>query len=203
MYTQAGGLIGKTLDDYSQDIATKLKKVDENILSEVHSTIKANEQLLDLEADVKSVHSVIDDLSIAQADILNYAEEHKFRDAIVKKLDTLVSLEESVNASIRTRIVSSVKADVVAAFTNDRKTKDIALDQAIAALLAGSSGKLGKDVVGEVFVSSLKSYREAYAKNPGSDDILVQLQKDVDAVAVAPVVDGTGGNVYVTHPLSL
>lgn len=200
VYTQAGGLIAKTLDDYSNDILTKLKKVDENILTEVHSTIAANEKLLDLESDVKSIHAIVDDLSVAQADVLNYAEEHKYRDAIARKLDSLVAIEEAAAAAIRTRMVTSVKANVVSAFTKDSKAKDQALDQAIAVLLAGQSGKLGKDVVGDVFTSSLKSYRESYAK-AGTDEILVQLEKDVAAVATAPVVEATGGNVYVTHPI--
>jgi hypothetical protein len=71
------------------------------------------------------------------------------------------------------------------------------LNQAIAVLTAGPGSKRGKDVVGAAFGKAVQSYREAYAKMPaGSDDILVQLEKDMAAVAVAPVLQYKGGNVY-------
>jgi len=58
-------------------------------------------------------------------------------------------------------------------------------------------------VVGEAYSSSLKAYRETYAKLPaGSDEILVQLEKDIAAACVAPAIDFKGGNVYETHPLN-
>ena len=56
---------------------------------------------------------------------------------------------------------------------------------------------MGKDVVGAAFSTALKDYKESYAKMPaGSDEILVTLEKDMAAVAVAPVPEGQGGNVY-------
>jgi hypothetical protein len=202
LYTQGGGMIAKALDDYSKDIHNKLKKVDENILSEVHATIKANEKLLTLEQDVSSIHKLVDDMTVAQADILNYTEEHRYRDAIVKKLDALVALEDTVAAAVRARMVTKVKADVVETFTSDKKAKEAALDHAVAVLLAGTTGKRGADVVGGAFSSAIKSYKDAYAKLPADkDEILVQLQKDIAAIAVAPTVDATGGNVYETHPI--
>jgi hypothetical protein len=72
----------------------------------------------------------------------------------------------------------------------------------VAVLKSGSGAKLGKDIVGEVYLSSLQAYKAAYAKQPaGSDEILVQLEKDIAAASAAPVVEGKGGNVYETHPL--
>ena len=204
MYTQAGGMIGKALDSYGEDIHKELKDVDNAILSESKLWIEENQKLLSLEKDYKSIHQVVDDLNVAQADILNYSAEHKYRDAIVKKLDSLVAIEESTTAAIRQRIVSTVTSDVVSKFSSDKKAKEDALEQAISVLAAGSSGKLGKDVVGSVFGSSLKSYRDAYSKkSPDADEILVNLQKEMNNIAVPPVIDGLGegGNVYVTHPI--
>lgn len=201
-YTQLGPSVAKSLDDYSNDVRQKLAKVDEAILSDVHETISATKDLLTLEEDVKSIHAVVDDLSVAQADVLNYAEEHKYRDAIARKLDSLVAIEEAATVAIRTRTVATVKADVIKAFTDDKKTKEAALDQAVAILLAGANAPIGKDIVGDVFKSSLKSFGSAYSKlSPEKDEILVQLQKDIDAVISPPQIDTTGSNVYISHPV--
>ena len=131
-----------------------------------------------MEADIASVHSLMDDLAQAQAQALNMAEEHKYRDAIAKKLDSLVALEEAAVASIRARMLTKVKAEVIKTFSKDAAAKERALEQAVAVLKAGAGGKMGKDVVGDAYVSSLKAYKEQYAKlAPGSDEILVQLEK--------------------------
>jgi hypothetical protein len=134
--------------------------------------------------------------------VKNYAEEHKYRDAIVKKLDSLVSLEEAASFAIRKRMLTTVKSDVVSMFATDKAAKEKALNQAIAVLTAGQTGKMGKDVVGEAFGSAIKNYREKYAKLPaGSDEILVNLENDMKSVAAAPVVDVAGGNVYDAFPI--
>ena len=65
---------------------------------DLHASIKANEKVLELETDVASIFKLTDDLHVAQADALNHAEEHKYRDAIAKKLDSLVSLEEAATS---------------------------------------------------------------------------------------------------------
>jgi len=91
---------------------------------------------------------------------------------------------------------------VVKTFSKDEKAKEKALEAALAVLKSGTGAKLGKDVVGEVYLSSLKAYKEEYAKLPaGSDEILVQLEKDIKSVSAAPVVDFTAGNVYELFPL--
>jgi len=202
MYTQAGGMIAKSLDEYRDNVYTTLKKVDDSMLVDIQASIKANEKVLGMEQDIASVHTLIDDLAKVQAQALNAAEQHKYRDAIVKKLDSLVALEESAVASIRARVLSKVKAEVVKTFSKDEKAKEKALEAALAVLKSGTGAKLGKDVVGEVYLSSLKAYKEEYAKLPaGSDEILVQLEKDIKSVSAAPVVDFTAGNVYELFPL--
>jgi hypothetical protein len=76
--------------------------------------------------------------------------------------------------------------------------KDAALARAIEILASGAKGPLGKDVVGDVFSQSLANYKSAYSKlAPGADPILAQLEKDIAAVATAPVVESKGGNVYL------
>ena len=197
-------MIGKALDSYADDIQKELREVDDAILSESKMWIEENKKLLALEKDYKSLYQLVDDLNVAQADILNYSAEHKYREAIVKKLDSLVAIEESTTAAIRTRMVSAVTKDVISKFERDKKAKEEALDQAISVLAAGSAGKLGKDVVGNVFSLSIKNYRESYSKkSPESDDILVNLQKEISSVAVPPTIEGLGegGNVYLTHPI--
>jgi hypothetical protein len=202
MYTQVGPMLSKTLDDYSNNVQNELKSLDKAVQSQIRNSITANEQALSLTEDFKQLYSLTDALATTQADVLNKQEEHKYRESIVKKLDSLYALEEAATSAIRQRTVSAVKADVINTFTNDKKAKEDALNQAIAVLSAGAGAKLGKDIVGEVFSSSLSAYKANYAKQPaGSDDILVQLEKDIAAVAQAPTVDGKGGNVYITHPI--
>jgi hypothetical protein len=202
MYTQTGGMIAKSLDEYRDNVYTQMKKVDDAMLVDIQSSIAANQKVLGMESDIASVHNLMDDLAQAQAQALNMAEEHKYRDAVVKKLDGLVALEEAAVASMRARMLNKVKSDVIKTFNEDAKAKDKALEAAMAVLAKGPTSKLGKDVVGEVYLSSLQSYKAAYSKQPaGSDEILVQLEKDIAAATAAPVVDFKGGNVYETHPL--
>lgn len=202
MYTQVGPMLSKSLDEYGNNIYNEVKVVDEALHSQIQTAIEADELALTLEEDFKQYFSLTDQLAVVQADVFNRAEEHKYREAIVKKLDSLYALEESATTAIRARTINTVKAKVVSTFKTDKKAKDAALDQAIAVLLAGSGAKLGKDIVGEAFTSSLKSYKESYSKQaPGSDPILAQLEKDMKAIATAPVIEGKGGNVFITNPL--
>lgn len=199
MYTQVGPMLSKTLDDYSKDVQNELKNLDKAFQSQITTAINANEQALSLGEDFKQLYALTDSLATTQAEVLNRQEEHKYREAIVKKLDSLYALEEAASSAIRARTINAVKADVVETFKADKKAKETALEQAIAVLSAGANAKLGKDVVGEVFASSLNKYKTEYAKKPaGSDEILANLEKEIAAIATAPVVEAKGGNVFLT-----
>ena len=190
LYSVAGGPVAKYLDDYRESIKEQVTEVDKETLLELTETIEANKKLLQLEEDAKALHSLSDDLAVAQADVLNHINQHRYRDAILKKLDALVAIEDTAVNALRTRMMKSVNEDVLKAFTNDKKAKDAALAQAIAVLSAGPGATMGKDVVGEQFASALKKYRADYAKMPKeSDEILVQLERDLAAVANAPAVE--------------
>jgi len=203
LYTQVGASMAKSLDDYAKEIADELKEVDESMLESIHSAVEADQMALSLDEDYKQYCTLTDQLAVAQADVLNYKEAHLYRDAIVKKLDSLSALEESAMQAIRNRMMTEVKADVVNSFQTDKKVKDAALARAIEVLAAGAKGTMGQDVVGEAFSASLARYKANYAKQPeGADPILAQLEKDMAAIAVAPVVEATGGNVYETHPIA-
>ena len=179
-----------------------MEKIDDQMLVGLKAQIVANEKLLGLENDVKSLHSLVDDLSASQVDVLNYGGKHRLRSEIVRKLDSLVALEESATQAIRHRMLSKVKGDVLKTFTSDKKAKDAALDAAIKVLSGGTGSALGKDIVGAEFAKAIAGYRNDYSKQaPGSDAILEQLAKDVAAASSAPAIDITGGNVYETHPI--
>lgn len=202
VHKQAGPVIAKFFDDYSAQIAKDLKKVDENMLVEVNESIDSHKQLLSLDEDLSKVMALRDDLAIVQADVLNYQEQHKFRDAIARKLDSLVAIEEAASVAIRTRMIKKVKTDVVNQFTTDAKAKDAALASAVAVLSAGVGAKRGKDVVGEAFAKSISNYRTEYQKTKPEDDaIIVQFEKDVAAVVKAPEIGFKASNVYESHPL--
>lgn len=201
MYTQVGGMIGKSLDERSTEIFKELNTLDANVKSQLTGAIASNEMALTMADDLKERFELIDNLAETQAQVLNYKEEHKFRDAIVKKLDSLSALEEATATAMRARTIAAVKADVVDLFTNDRKAKDNALDQAIKVLSAGAKGKMGKDVVGDAFSAAIKNYKTKYESSKEPDELLVKMEKEMQAIAVAPVVDSVGTNVYVSHPL--
>ena len=189
LYTQLGGALGQTLDEYSEGIRKAVTEVDVESAAEMNESIRANQRLIEIEHDIAALQSLSDDLAVAQADVLNQMNQHAFREAVAKKLDSLVAIEEAAVMSIRSRMVKKVKEDVLSAF-GEKKAKEAALAQAISVLSAGLNSKLGKDVVGEEFSAAIKSYKSEYAKQPkGSDEILVQLEKDMNAVSTAPVVD--------------
>ena len=96
MYTQVGGMISKGLDDYSNGILEQMKKVDENMIADLHVAVKANEQLLNVESQVQSIFQLQDQLNIVYADSLNAEVKHKYRDAIIRKLESLVALEVKI-----------------------------------------------------------------------------------------------------------
>lgn len=200
VYNEFGSAIGSALDSERKDVETAMKNVDNALLQNVHQAVATNENLLDLESQVKDIHNLTDDLAVIQADYLNLKEEHKYRDAIARKLDALVALEDTATTAIRTRMLTKVHSDVVTAFKTDAKAKEAALNQALA-VLAGSNAKGGAknntDVVGQYFASSLKSYKDAYAKQPaGADEIIKKLELDMANIMKAPEHGNAGGNVY-------
>lgn len=197
MYTQLGPTIAKELDAGADAIFDDMKKVDDSLLAGIHNAIENNEMALSLEEDFTELYGITDEIYTAQAEVANYVEAHKYREAVVKKLDSLYALEEAASSAIRARMLTKIKADVISTFKTDKKAKEDAMAQAMAVLAAGAKGTMGKDVVGSVFGAALKSYKDSYAKMPaGSDDILNTLAKDVAAVGTAPTPEGTGGNVY-------
>jgi Fic family protein len=196
-YTQFGPSISRELNASCDEIYEQMKAVDDALLTGITSAIENNEMSLSLHDDFKELYAVTDQVAAAQAEVANHAEAHHYRDAIVKKLDSLYALEEAASSAIRQRMINKVKGDVVNSFKTDRKVKEDALASAMAVLASGGV-KMGKDVVGMAFSSALKDYKETYTKMaPGSDEILVGLEKDMALVAMAPIPAGKGGNVYV------
>lgn len=177
MYTQVGGVLAKNFEDYRDEILNKFKALDDNLLSKIKTTQDENTKLVDLEDNVKSLFELKDHLAVVKAESLNLEEQHKFRDEIARKLDLLASLEDSAVGAIKARMISKIKADVANKFKTDATLKEAALQSAISVIAAGAKGKLGKDVVGDAFVASIKSYTVDYKKQPeGSDEIIKKLE---------------------------
>jgi len=202
MYTQAGGMLSKSLSDYSKEIEDKFKAVDESMMVSLKGAQSANKQLLDLEGDVKSVFELKDSLAKVKAETLNKEEQFKFREEVVRKLDSLAALEDSAVHALKTRMLTKVKADVVETFKKDQKAKDAALAAAMAVLQGGANAKMGKDVVGEEFSKAIAKYTAEYKKQPeGSDEIIKKLESDIAALVKPPNMTNSGGNVYETHQI--
>lgn len=203
LYNQAGPMWHKYCEDQREAEFKIFQKADERLLSSLEESVKLNEKVIHLEETVTEFHAVSDSLAVVQADLLNDLEQHKFRDLVAKRLSTLVAIEDAASNAIRQRMLTKVRADVTATFSNDKKAKESALAQAIAVLTSGGAAKYGKDIVGDAFKTSLKDYRDAYSKLPaGGDEILVQLEKDIaEAVKLPSFGSADAGNVYLTHPL--
>jgi hypothetical protein len=202
MYTQVGPMIAKQLDDHKKSIVNDLKGLDDVFTSEAKRLIKENETHLDTVQDHKEYYALVDSMATLDAQNRNNKAEHDYREQILKKLDALHVLEENATAAIRARTVNTVKTEVAELFANDKKAKENALNAAIAVLAQGAGAKLGKDVVGEAFSQSLSAYKEKYAKSdPKTDSILVKLEKDIEAIAVAPTMAAVSAKKNV-HPLA-
>lgn len=202
VYTQFGGMIHNGFMDYSNEIESKFKAVDESMLVTLKAAKEANEALLSLDTDVKSINDLKDSLYAVKADTLNHEEKHKFRDEIVRKLDSLAALEDSAVSALKARMITKVKSDVLTKFKSDEASKQAALVAAIAVISGGDKAKLGKDVVGDAFKSAIATYTEAYKKQPeGTDEIINKLEKDIAAVIAAPTFASSGGNVYESHKI--
>lgn len=201
--TQAGPMISKSFDESIESIRTTFRSVDDAVKQKIIDEKKQAEELVGIDKSYREIHQLVDDLSVAQAEALNASIEHKYRDIVAKKLDTLVSLENAAAVSLRQRALNEVNALVLEQFKSNKAVKEAALTQALTVLSGGPNAKLGKDVVGDVFASAFKSYRESYAKQaPGSDKIIAALEKDIAAVLEEPILEERGGNVYVTHPVT-
>jgi len=200
-YISTADSVAKTLSERKRELAEKMRKVDDSVMSDVYGAQEMAKSLLTIDSDVAKIHALVDDLSIAQADVLTLTKEAEFREEIIKKLVSLTAVEESISAQVHTRMVSSVKADVISTFKTDKKVKEQALAQALSVLAGGASTKLGADVVGNVYKNSLKAYRDSYAKNADKDELYLQLQKDLAAITAAPAIPSQPSNVHETHPV--
>ena len=175
------------------------KAAEEASMTDLSSAIKESEKLLAVKDVVSDIYTLRDDLSVVQSEALNLSEQHNLRKAIVQKLDALVALEESAAVAIRNDMINTIKADAAKTLVNDRKVKDAALAQAIAAL---SGAKRDKDVVGEVFKASITNYRKNAGDAKSSSSLIIaKLEKEIDEIAKAPVVSDKAGNVFETHKI--
>jgi len=201
MYLKFGQSAADAFDGMIEEQKKKYHAVDDSILSGTKVNLEASKSLHGLDTTVKGMFQLVDDLHVVEAESLNSAAQQQYREAITKKLDSLVSLEEKINAQVKSRMIAQVKADVQKQF-QDKKTKEQALEQALAVLSGGKGAKIGSDVVGSVFKTSIANYRSNYQKNVGDkDEILVNLEKEMQAIIQASHIAATGGNVYETNPL--
>lgn len=103
----------------------------------------------------------------------------------MRKLEAVAATEETALQGIKGRMVDFVVDDVTTQFRDDKKAKEDALNQALS-ILGNTKGNMGKDVVGDSFVKSIRKYRDEYKKTPeDKDPILLQLKKDVEAIVKA------------------
>ena len=192
------------LDEGVYLILKDVQNADDRRVARMQQKITANEDLIHWDSEVQETIAVADELTIAQVDVFNAMEGHAFRDGVASKLDALVSLEMAANQSIRHRMVTAVKSEVKTLFITNKTARENAMNQAIAILTAGPTGKISTDVVGDAYVNAVKNYQEAYANMaPGSDEIFSNLEKDMAAIVKPIEFEAVGGNVFETHLIKL
>ena len=203
-YSMLAHKFGPDLDDGISDLLATVQLHDTKLLNGMNAGITENENLITWEHDVNNVLAIADELTIAQVAVFNSMEGHSFRNNVASKLDALVSLEMAASQNIRNRMVTAVKSEVKTLFATNKTAKENAMNQAIAILTAGPSAKMGKDVVGEAFGVAVKNYQESYSKLPaGTDDIILNLEKEMAAIVTPVKFEVTGGNVFETNLIRL
>jgi Mitochondrial ATP synthase B chain precursor (ATP-synt_B) len=203
-YSMLAHKFGPDLDDGISDLLATVQLHDTKLLNGMNAGITENENLITWEHDVNNVLAIADELTIAQVAVFNSMEGHSFRNNVASKLDALVSLEMAASQNIRNRMVTAVKSEVKTLFATNKTAKENAMNQAIAILTAGPSAKMGKDVVGEAFGVAVKNYQESYSKLPaGTDDIILNLEKEMAAIVTPIKFEVTGGNVFETNLIRL
>jgi len=185
IYTQAGGMIASSLDEYRENILKEQRAIEDVQIEQIRNSIEEHEKCLTLTQDYDQFLAVKDAARRLNIEASNYEAKHAFRSAIVRKLEAVAATEETALHGIKGRMVDFVVNDVTTQFREDKKAKEAALNQALA-ILGNAKGNMGKDVVGDAFVSSIRKYRDEYKKTPeDKDPILLQLKRDVDAIIKA------------------
>lgn len=181
-----------------------MKKIEYNYRRQIEMDIESTRDLVGVETEYMEFHQLVDDMATLQADILNAEQEAAYREAINKKLESLVNMEVTAMSNVKSKMVEGIKADVRKYFATDKAAKESMLTQAVSVLSSGADyklGKLGKDIVGEAFIKALQNFRTAQSKlDPNSDPAVAQLKKDLLATAVPPSPELPGGNVYDNFP---
>lgn len=185
IYTQLGGMIGKSLDEMRDTILKEQRAVEDVQIEQIQNAIEEHEKVLTLTEDFDQFLSVKDASRRLAVEAANYEAKHAFRASMIRKLEAVAATEETALQGIKGRMVDYVVNDVTTQFREDKKAKENALNQALA-ILGNTNAKMGKDVVGDAFVSSVKKYRTEYSKTPeDKDPILIQLKRDVEAIIKA------------------
>jgi len=181
-----------------------MKKIEYNYRRHIEMDIESTKDLVGVETEYKEFHQLVDDMAALQAEILNAEQEAAFREAVSKKLETVVNMEVTAMSNVKSKMIEGIKADVRKHFATDKTAKESMLTQAVTVLSTGADykmGKMGKDIVGEAFVKALQNFRAAQSKlDPNADPAMAQLKKDLLATAVPPSPEFAGGNVYDNFP---
>lgn len=202
IYVEASRRASSAYEEERKEIAQEMQEIEESFRAALKDNIANNENAIKAVQDFQEHNALTDQLAVIQADLLNHMEHHKFREAIIEKLEALKLLEETTTVAIRNRMLTEIREDVLRIVANDKKVKENALNRAIEIVASGGKSPMGKDIIGDVVKQAIVNYREKYAKQPaGSDPILAKLQEDMAAIAAAPEIKRTGGNVYATNPL--
>lgn len=135
IYSQGGEAIGKFFDETSDAILKEQLAVEEAQIKAVKTALEAHQKQAGIYGNIKEIieaqKEIIDEIGEAAQMRL----KHEVRDNFVRKLDTVVDMQNKVNSSVREALINNATMAVRESFiSGDPKLKEDALTNALAAI---------------------------------------------------------------------
>mmetsp|Transcript_20153 Transcript_20153/g.35822 ORF Transcript_20153/g.35822 Transcript_20153/m.35822 type:complete len:305 (-) Transcript_20153:49-963(-) len=189
VYSRGGPIIAEMLDGMSADILAAQQKAEEAEIAAVRAALEANQRQAGLFSDVETLFKAqtetLDKLVAASPDMM----AHRVRDTYVKKLDSVVALENKVSESTQKALVENATKYVKEAYLTGEDTS-LKNNAMVAALNALSNPKdATRDAsVGNLYKKYFATFGEKVKQNAGKEteipkELAAELQEFVESAA--------------------
>lgn len=179
VYSRGGPIIAEMLDDISDQIQKEQSALEDANINAIKATLDAHKSQANLFETINSLYEAQAAVIKEAGEVVPQRLQHSARDAVVSKLDALVTLEQNVKTEITGKLVAKATSSVKEAYTSGAdsgKLKTAALDAAFAALSSPEGAK--KDAtVGKLYQNFFSSFRAEQEAKKGSTVELTAEQK--------------------------
>lgn len=167
IYSQGGDAIGKMFDDTADAILKEQTATEDAQIEAVKTAIEANKKQMGIYSDIEQIYgaqkALMEDVSTAAVMKL----KHEVRDNFVRKLETVVKVEQDALENVRKTLVNNATNSVRQAFmSGDSSLKTDALANALAAIKDPSAQK---DQIGDLYNSYFAEFRKRVSDSTGKD----------------------------------